>query len=200
MRILLSTSNKDKLKELSSILGNDYDLIIKSEVQLEDFDVVEDGETLRENAYKKAKELYDRTKENVISDDTGLFVEALDGAPGVYSARYAGIEHDYKANNDKLMREMSSYTDPEDRRAYFKTVICLITEEGDEYFVEGILEGRIGFKPKGNHGFGYDPLFILENGLSLAEISEEEKNSISHRAKALEELKRLLIKMKESEK
>lgn len=195
MKILLSTSNTGKVKELKSILGDDYDLLLKSDFNLRDFDVEEDGKTLKENAYKKAKSLHDKVNINinVIADDTGLFVKSLNGAPGIYSARYAGEEGDYSANNKKLLKELEN---KKDRSAYFETVICLITESGDVYYASGRLEGYIANDLKGEGGFGYDPLFIFDKNKSLAEISAEEKNKISHRSKALENLRVLLEKIK----
>lgn len=193
MKILLSTSNAEKVRELRSILGSEYELLLKSDFDLDELDIEEDGDTLEKNAYKKAKLLYDKVKINVIADDTGLFVKSLNGEPGVYSARYAGEDGDYFANNKKLLRELYGESD---REAYFETVICLITQNGDVHYASGKLEGYISNELKGEGGFGYDPLFIFDKNKSLAEISAEEKNKISHRSKALENLRVLLEKIK----
>lgn len=193
MRILLSTSNKGKVKELQNILGEDFELLLKSDFDLQDFDVVEDGESLEENAYKKAKALFDIVKIPVLSDDTGLFVNALNGQPGVYSARYAGENATYEDNNKKLLKELDTEND---RSAYFETVICFIDNEGNEHFSKGRLDGKIAQNIQGADGFGYDPIFIFDGDKSLAEISQNEKNKISHRSKALENLKNLLEKIK----
>ncbi len=196
MELLISSSNKDKIKEMKGILGDSYKLITKEDLDLADFDVEEDGETLAANAYKKAKELYDKTKRNVIADDTGLFVEALGGAPGVYSARYAGESCSYQDNVDKMLRELKEIEDLKDRRATFKTVLCLITQEGRVEFIEGRLEGSIIKEEKGSNGFGYDPIFMpLGMDKTLAELSDKEKNKISHRRNAFENLKEFLLSM-----
>lgn len=196
MELLISSSNKDKIKEMKGILGDSYKLITKEDLDLADFDVEEDGETLAANAYKKAKELYDKTKRNVIADDTGLFVEALGGAPGVYSARYAGESCSYQDNVDKMLRELKEIEDLKDRRATFKTVLCLITQDGRVEFIEGRLEGSIIKEEKGSNGFGYDPIFMpLGMDKTLAELSDKEKNKISHRRNAFENLKEFLLSM-----
>ena len=196
MELLISSSNKDKIKEMKGILGDSYKLITKEDLDLADFDVEEDGETLAANAYKKAKELYDKTKRNVRADDTGLFVEALGGAPGVYSARYAGESCSYQDNVDKMLRELKEIEDLKDRRATFKTVLCLITQEGRVEFIEGRLEGSIIKEEKGSNGFGYDPIFMpLGMDKTLAELSDKEKNKISHRRNAFENLKEFLLSM-----
>lgn len=128
MKLILSSSNPDKIEEIQRILGDNYEVVLKSDLGLEDFDVEETGETLRENAYLKAKALYDKVKENIIADDSGLFVEALDFRPGVYSARYAGEHATYDDNNTKLLEELKDVTNLNDRRAYFMTTICFISK------------------------------------------------------------------------
>lgn len=193
MKIVISSSNKDKLKEFNEILGDDFEIITKDMVGLGDFEIEEDGETLAENSYKKSKSLYDKLKQNIFSDDTGLFVEALGGKPGVYAARYAGENCSYDDNVNKLLKELSHIDDIEKRKAEFKTVVCFISESGETYYAEGILEGYIGFEREGGNGFGYDSIFIAkENGKSLASLSINEKNKISHRRKAVENLKNIL--------
>lgn len=193
MKIILSSSNKDKIKEIQSILGSDYELVLKSDIGYKGLEVDENGDTLRENAYLKAKALYDLTKENIIADDTGLFVEALNGAPGVHTARYAGENADYNSNNEKLLEALKEYKNKEDRKAYFMTTICLITKEGKEYYVEGKLDGYIAFEKRGDNKFGYNPIFEFEDSnRTLAEFTDEERVSINHRKRALDNLKELL--------
>jgi len=157
-----------------------------------DFDVVEDGVTLEENAFKKAEELHKLVNGIVLADDTGLFVDALNGDPGVYSARYAGEPASDKNNRLMLLENLKGI--PMDKRtAYFKTVIAVVFEDGNKMIAEGRVEGKIAFEERGQNGFGYDSLFIVsDTGKTFAEMSEEEKNSISHRARALINLKEKL--------
>lgn len=193
MRIVVSSSNKDKLAEIQAILGNDYELVTKAEAGYADVEVEENGKTLEENASLKARAIYELTKENVLADDTGLFVEYLNGRPGVYAARYAGEGCSYKDNVEKMLDELNDAKDISQRKAYFETAICFITEAGDEHFTIGRMHGYIGFEPKGSHGFGYDPIFIPEGEtISLSEMTENEKNKISHRARAIQNFKEML--------
>lgn len=184
MEIIFATNNAHKLSEVNAILGEGYTLRTPR-----DFDITEDipetQQTLEGNARQKARYLYDRTGRDCFADDTGLEVEALDGAPGVRSARYAGDQHDFDANNVLLMKNMEG---KENRRARFRTVICLILG-GEEHLFEGIVEGEIIATMRGTEGFGYDPLFIPEHtGRTFAEMTPEEKNHISHRGRAVEKL------------
>ena len=189
-RIILSTGNVHKINEIKAILkGMPFVLISKNDLGYEDFDVVEDGETLEENALKKAEELHKLTKGIVIADDTGLYVDALNGEPGVYSARFAGQAAAY-ADNNKLLLSRLKDLPIEKRTAHFKTVIAVILEDGTKLMAEGICRGYIGLEERGRRGFGYDPLFVPEGkDKTFAEMSEEEKNKISHRANALKNLK-----------
>lgn len=192
-RMILSSGNEHKVKEIKEILKDfDIEIVSKDELGFEDFDVDEDRDTLEGNAFKKAEELSKLVKGIVIADDTGLFVDALNGAPGVYSARYAGEHSSYKDNNELLLKNLKDVP-MEKRTAYFKTVIAVILEDGLKLKAEGICKGKIGFEVHGENGFGYDPLFIVE-GLekSFGEMTDEEKNSLSHRANALRNLKNLL--------
>lgn len=195
MKLVLSSSNKDKVKEIQSILGDDFQVILKSDIGLADFDVEENGKTLKENSFIKAMSLYKMIKTPTIADDTGLFVDALDGAPGVYSARFSGPDATYESNNEKLLRELDGI---EDRSARFITDICLVISEDEVYHVEGALEGFIAEEKRGDKSnFGYNPLFIDKvSGKVLAEMDDDERLSINHRRKALENLKKLLGEIK----
>lgn len=188
MKIVFATNNAHKLSEVRAVLGADYELVTLKEVGITE-DIPETGSTLDENASLKARYVYERTGLDCFADDTGLEVEALGGAPGVHSARYATDGHDFKANNRKLLSELSGV---ECRRARFRTVISLI-RHGVEQQVEGIVEGYIATEESGTEGFGYDPLFIPEgHDVTFAEMSADEKNAISHRGRAVAALAALL--------
>ena len=188
MKIVFATNNPHKLSEVSAVLGEGYEIVTLREVGITE-DIPETGETLDENASIKARYVYERTGLDCFADDTGLEVEALDGAPGVRSARYATDGHDFAANNRKLLYEMR---DKENRRARFRTVISLI-RGGMEQQVEGIVTGTIATAEAGCGGFGYDPLFIPDgHTVTFAEMSAEAKNSISHRGRAVAALTKLL--------
>lgn len=193
-KLVVSTGNKHKIYEIKDILKDlDIEVLSKNDIDIEEFDVVEDGLTLADNSIKKAKALAERTNYMVIADDSGLFVDALNGEPGVYSSRYAGEEGNDKKNNQKLLENL---VDKDDRNGAFKTVIALITEDKKIYTVEGVCKGTIALEPKGNNGFGYDPLFVPKGyDKSFAELGEDIKNTISHRALALVELKIILKKI-----
>lgn len=185
--IVLSTDNINKLREIREIL-EDLDIKIygKSDIEGLDFEVIEDGDTLYDNALKKASAMADRVDYAVLSDDTGLFVTALNGEPGVHSARYAS-EHDDKKNREKLLNNLK---DKEDRSAYFKTEIILIDEDKNIIPIEGVCPGKISLEERGDNGFGYDSIFIPDGfDKTFAEMSHEEKNQISHRSRALKNLK-----------
>lgn len=185
-KLILSSGNPHKVDELKKILDNlEIQVLTKDEVGQGDLDVIEDGDTLEANALKKARALAEKVEGIVLADDTGLFVDALNGEPGVYSARYAGEECSYQANNTKLLGALAGVA-PEKRTARFKTVIALIDEKGAEYIIEGVCEGRILEEKKGSAGFGYDPLFLPEGyEQTFAELGEDIKNKISHRARAI---------------
>ncbi|MGB4438231.1 MAG: XTP/dITP diphosphatase [Sedimentibacter sp.] len=192
-KIILSSGNKHKIIEIKDILKDmNFEVVSKDDLGYNDFDVVEDGSTLEENAFKKAEELHKLLNDIVIADDTGLFVDALKGAPGVYSARYAGESVSYKDNNSLLLKNLSEIP-AEERTANFKTVVAVILEDGSKIMAEGVCNGKIAFEERGENGFGYDPLFIVDGtDKTFAEMNEEEKNKISHRAKALINLKKKL--------
>lgn len=195
-KLVLSTNNPHKVDEIKKILKDfPIDVLSKKEVLNEDIQVVEDGDTLEENSLKKARALADRIDYMVMADDSGLFVDALDGAPGVHSSRYAGEEGNDKRNIEKLLEELKDIP-LEDRTAKFMTVITLITENKEIYTIKGECSGYIIDEKRGNNGFGYDPLFVpLEYDKTFAELGEEVKNRISHRAKALEGMKDLMRKL-----
>jgi XTP/dITP diphosphohydrolase len=182
MDLIFATHNKGKLKEVQMLVPEGITVI-----SLDDLGVVEEieetGTTLQENALIKARFLFSRYKSPVLADDTGLEVSGLDGAPGVYSARYAGEPSNSEHNMDLLLRNMQGF---EDRLARFRTVIAYINKKGEEILFEGIVEGTILLARQGTEGFGYDPIFKpLGSDLSFAQMPLTEKNTISHRGRAL---------------
>ncbi len=187
MKLVFATGNPGKLREASEILGEDFELTGSAEAGITE-DIPETGETLKDNSKIKAEYVFERSSMNCFADDTGLEVDALGGAPGVHTARFAGEEKDFNRNMDKLLAELERLgkQDPASRSARFKSVITLILD-GKEYYFEGTLEGTIAKCKSGHGGFGYDPVFIPAEypGKTLADITEEEKNAISHRGKAL---------------
>lgn len=188
--LVIATNNQHKVEEIRRALGNKIKLISLKDLGCRE-EIPEDGTTLKENAYQKAKYVWDKYKKNCFADDTGLMVEALDGAPGVYSARYAGEHCSFDDNIDLLLENMEGKTN---RNACFATVICLI-QDGEAVYFEGKCEGCILTERYGRGGFGYDPIFMPKGyGESFAEISMEEKNKISHRGKATEKLIKHLLK------
>lgn len=203
MKLLFATANKNKLREAAEILGDMVQVISPSELNI-NADVEETGETLQDNSILKARTLYDLSGLDCFADDTGLEVEVLNGAPGVMTARYAvcfpggALPHDSEANMNRLLEELSEYSTPESRRARFRTVITLIYESR-QYCFEGIVSGTIAQGKAGNGGFGYDPIFIPDGfgGRTMAEISEDEKNAISHRGRALRAMAEFLSTVRE---
>ena len=184
MKLTFATGNVGKLREASEILGEGFELVSLAQVGITE-DIPETGETLTENSIQKAQYLYERLGCDCFADDTGLEVDALGGAPGVYTARYAGEDKDFNKNMDKVLAELQGL-EGEARRARFKSVVTLILN-GETHIFEGTLEGVISQEKSGNGGFGYDPIFIADEypGLTLADITEEQKNDISHRGTAL---------------
>lgn len=184
MELVFATNNKHKIREISDLLDKDYKILGLADLNITE-DIPEDAETLSENALFKARFVHDRTGLNVFADDTGLEVDTLGGAPGVYSARYSGEGRSFDDNINKLLREMEG---AEDRSARFRTVIALIFN-GKEYLFEGKVEGVITRDRRGDGGFGYDPVFLAAGyDLTFAEIPLSEKNLISHRARAMRKL------------
>ena len=182
-KIVFATGNSGKLREASEILGEGFQLVPLTEIGITE-DIPETGDTLRENSLQKAEYVFNHCGCDCFADDTGLEVDALGGAPGVYTARYAGDDKDFNKNMDKVLYELERAGGS--RRARFKSVITLFID-GEPRFFEGTLEGEIAHEKSGNGGFGYDPIFIADEypGQTLADISEEQKNDISHRGKAL---------------
>jgi len=184
MELVFATNNAHKITEISDLLDNNFKILGLADVNIIE-DIPEDAETLAENALFKARFVHDRTGLNVFADDTGLEVDALGGAPGVYSARYAGEKKSFDDNIDKLLGELKEI---ENRSARFRTVIALILN-GREYLFEGMVEGEIIRERHGTGGFGYDQVFkALGNSRTFAEIPLSEKNKISHRAQAMRKL------------
>lgn len=182
--IIFATHNSNKAKEIAALFEGICLVKSLNEIQFTK-DIPETGNTLKENAWIKASTIYKETGLNCFADDTGLLVEALDGRPGVHSARYAGPNAQAAENNQKLLIELNHYTN---RSAAFVTVICLCLKGTYQYF-EGRLEGNLLTELRGSGGFGYDPLFVpIGFDRTLAEMSLEEKNRISHRGKALRKL------------
>ena len=184
-KLVFATNNQHKLDEVSAILGDKIELLCLKDIHC-DTDIPETGGTLEENASIKSFFVYENYHLNVFADDTGLEVEALNGAPGVYSARYAGDEgHDSEANMKKLLENMKGQTN---RKAQFRTVISLVLE-GKEYLFEGVVKGEIINEKQGDSGFGYDPIFKPDGyEQTFAELGLEIKNRISHRALAVNKL------------
>lgn len=185
MKILFATNNAHKLSEVQAVLGDGYTLVTPRECGVME-EIPEEQETLEGNALQKARYLHDRTGLDCFADDTGLEVEALDGAPGVHTARYAYPDrHDPEANTRKLLDALKEKSS---RRAQFRTVIALILN-GEEHLFDGRVEGSIATEKRGTEGFGYDPVFIPEDsGKTFAELGVEAKNRISHRARAVARL------------
>lgn len=190
--VIIASTNQGKLKEFKELMKG-LSVEVKS---LKDFpeigDIEENGTSFAENAYIKAKAVFDATGCLSIADDSGLEVDALDGAPGIYSARYAGEEKNDTANNEKLLSEMNAVSD-ENRGAQFHCAIVAIDQNGTRYDAEGIVRGHILRTPQGENGFGYDPLFYIEEfGRTTAELSMDEKNKISHRGQAVRQIVEIL--------
>lgn len=185
--LVFATNNDHKLSELRSILGDTYRVLGLKDIGCTE-DIVEDGDTLHENAAIKARYVRDRYGYDCLADDTGLLVDALGGAPGVHTARYAGDSHDSSANMRLLLHNIEDVSDMSQRSARFMTVIALTQGEKVIYF-EGTAEGHIALAPRGDKGFGYDPVFIpTGSSLTFAEMEADAKNAISHRGNAVRHL------------
>ena len=187
-KIIFATNNAHKLEEVRHYLQDIYEVVSLKEIGFNE-EIDEPYETLQENALAKSKTIYNKYGLDCFADDTGLEVEALDGAPGVYSARYAGPDCSFDDNVNKLLQELSG---KENRKAQFRTVVSLILN-GKEFFFEGKVKGHISKKRSGKVGFGYDPIFVPDAyHISFAEMDLNEKNRISHRGKAMASLLQFL--------
>lgn len=192
MKLVFATNNPNKLKELQNLLGDDIELLSLADINCND-EIPEDHETLEENATQKAEYIYNKFKLNCFADDTGLEIEALNNEPGVYSARYAGVDKDAKANMKKVLKNLEGESN---RLARFRTVISLFLND-EEYQFEGIVHGNILESEKGRDGFGYDPIFEPKGySISFAEMEMSEKNRISHRGLAVQKLVKFLLNYK----
>lgn len=193
MKFVIATGNPGKVKDFNLILSiMGHEAVSLKEMGIE-CDVEETGTTFKENSYIKAKAIYDMVKLPTIADDSGLCVDALGGAPGVYSARYGGEGLDDRDRCIKLLEEMKDVTN---RKAWFKSAICCILDDDTVIEVEGECEGTLLYEITGENGFGYDPLFFVEKfQKTFGEVSKEEKNEISHRRKAMDKLKEELKKV-----
>ena len=185
-KIIVATGNQNKMKEIREIIKrDDIEFVSLKDEGLQDIEIVEDGKTFEENAVIKAKTIADITKNIVIADDSGLEVDYLDKAPGVYSARYMGEDTPYTIKNNHII-DLLKDAKGEERSARFVCVIACVMPDGETFTTRGTIEGRIGYEEKGENGFGYDPIFYLpERGCTTAELPPEQKNEISHRGRAL---------------
>lgn len=189
MQLIFATHNKNKLKEVKSLVPDSIQLLSLDDINF-DTEIEETAETIEGNALLKAKTIYEKTGINCFADDSGLLVDALNGAPGVYSARYAGEQKNNEDNMQKLLYELQNHAN---RNAHFKTVMALILD-GKEYLFEGKIEGKIITEKLGTNGFGYDPIFIPDGyNETFAQLDSETKNTISHRARALQKMLEFLV-------
>lgn len=188
MKLIFATNNPHKIEEVKNIVGNSIELLTLNEIGCHT-DIPETANTLEENAAMKSHYIYQHFQVDCFADDTGLEIEALHQAPGVYSARYAGPEKSSESNMQKVLQELKGISN---RKARFRTVISLIID-GKEHLFEGIINGKITEEKHGDSGFGYDPIFIPDGYTkTFAELGEDIKNKISHRAKAIEQLSNFL--------
>ncbi|MBO6229193.1 MAG: XTP/dITP diphosphatase [Ruminiclostridium sp.] len=195
MKLVIATNNQGKVREIKEMLEPlGYEPVSLRDAGI-DIEVVEDGETFAENAHKKAAAVYEICHCPVIADDSGLEVDFLGGAPGIYSARYAGENATDEQRINKILSELEG-VDMSMRTARFVCSIYCILDDETEYSVRGTLEGHIGTEPLGSNGFGYDPIFMVDEETSVAMLSAEEKNRISHRASAIKQLTDILSENK----
>ena len=197
MRLIFATGNKGKMNEIREIMSDSVPVFSMAEAGVST-DVEEDGNSFMENSFIKARAVARTCKEKgiddaiVLADDSGLVVDALNGEPGIYSARYLGEDTPYSIKNAKIIERLNGVSD-EDRTARFVCAIACVMPDGREYSAEATYEGAIGYEERGEHGFGYDPIFYLPNrGVYSAELDPDEKNRISHRGKALRMMKEIL--------
>jgi len=184
MKLIFASNNKHKIEEIRSLIGNKFEILTLKDAAI-NIDIAEPHDTIEANASEKSRVIYELTGINCFSDDTSLEVDALGGEPGVKSARYAGGDHNFAKNVEKLLAKLGNTSD---RQARFRAVISLIVD-GTETLFEGSCEGHIIFTPRGTEGFGYDPVFVPEGeSRTFAEMGLEEKNRFNHRRKALDKL------------
>ncbi len=195
MEIIFATKNINKLKEIQEIMsGTQYSIISMKDAGI-DIEVEEDGETFEENAIKKAKEIMLVTNKICMADDSGIEIDFLDKKPGVYSARFLGVDTPYSVKNELILEQMKNVPD-EKRTARFVCVIATVFPSNETIITKGIIEGVISKEIKGENGFGYDPIFYVpEEKMTTAEMSSEQKNKISHRGKALRQMKNELERL-----
>lgn len=194
-KIIFATGNKNKLREIKEILGEDkYDILTMKEAGI-DIDIVEDGKTFEENSLIKSRAIAEHAGDAIVlADDSGLEIDALNKEPGIYSARYLGEDTSYDIKNANLIERLEG-VEKQDRSARFVCAVSAVFPDGKEAVVRGTIEGYIGWEPMGENGFGYDPIFYLwDKDVSTASISPEEKNAISHRGQALRMIKEEIIK------
>lgn len=194
-KIIFATGNKNKLREIKEILGEDkYDIVTMKEAGI-DIDIVEDGKTFEENSLIKSRAIAAIAKDAIVlADDSGLEIDALNKEPGIYSARYMGEDTSYDIKNANLIERLDG-VEKQDRSARFVCAVSAVFPDGKEAVVRGTIEGYIGWEPMGENGFGYDPIFYLwDKDVSTASISPEEKNAISHRGQALRMIKEEILK------
>ncbi|MCX7834023.1 MAG: RdgB/HAM1 family non-canonical purine NTP pyrophosphatase [Ignavibacteria bacterium] len=193
MKLVIATNNQHKVNEIKRIVSlNEIELLSLKDLNL-NIEIEETEHTLEGNALLKAEKIFKLTNLPTVSDDTGLFVDALNGEPGVFSSRYAGENATYDDNCNKLLSKLISVS-AESRNAYFKTVVCLFLKEDGYYFFEGVVKGKVTNEKRGTNGFGYDPIFIPDGySLTYAEMPTDLKNQISHRAIAFRKLRDFLL-------
>lgn len=196
-KIIVATGNENKIKEIRQILAGDkIEYVSLKDENLQDVEIIEDGDTFEENAIIKAKTIASLTNQMVLADDSGLEVDYMNKAPGVLSARFLGEDTPYNIKNNYIINELAE-AKGEERSARFVCVIACAFPDGRVITTSGVIEGRIGYEEKGANGFGYDPIFYLpERGCTTAQLTPEEKNKISHRGKALMAMREKLIKEK----
>ena len=199
-KIIFATGNKDKLREIKEILSDcDVDIRSMKEAGI-NVDIVEDGKTFEDNALIKARAIAAHTDAIVLADDSGLEIDYLNKEPGIYSARYLGEDTPYSVKNANLIQRLEGVPE-EQRTARFVCAIAAVLPDGRELTTRATIEGRIGYDEKGKNGFGYDPIFYVpEFGKTTAELTEEEKNQVSHRGKALELMKEELKKYEDTDR
>lgn len=196
-KIIVATGNEGKMKEIREILrGEEIQFASLRDEQLQDVEIIEDGTTFEENAIIKARAVSDLTGQMVLADDSGLEVDYLGKAPGIYSARYMGEDTPYTVKNNHIIEQLQG-VEGSDRSARFVCAIACAFPDGRNITVRGVIEGQIGYEERGEHGFGYDPIFYVpEFGCTTAELPPEEKNRVSHRGKALKAMYEVLKREK----